>query len=125
MFRYYEEVGDMMSLDVCEVSFLNEEKVEALKPLVDQLSGLADLYKALADETRCKLLYALSLQELCVCNLAAIIESSQSNVSHHLRYLRAARLVKSRKVGRQVFYSLDDSHVEALIEQGIEHLKHI
>lgn len=104
---------------------MTEEMMRELKEDVRDLKGLAELFKAFADETRCKLLYALSVRELCVCDLAEIIGSSQSNVSHHLRYLRASRLVKSRKAGRQVFYSLDDSHVEAVIEQGIEHIRHI
>lgn len=99
--------------------------VDDIKPLVQELNGLGDLFKALADETRSKLMYALSLRELCVYHLSELLETSQSNVSHHLRYLRAARLVKYRKVGKQVFYSLDDDHVEGLIKLGIEHLNHI
>ena len=114
-----------MTIEICEVDKKCEENVEEIKPLVDKLNGLGDLFKALADETRSKLMYALSLRELCVCDLSEILSTSQSNVSHHLRYLRAAKLVKYKKVGKQVFYSLDDDHVEGLIKLGIEHLKHI
>lgn len=110
--------------DVCDEYAPHQSVVEQLKPRVNELQGLAELFKALADETRSKLLYALSLRELCVCDLAEILDTSQSNISHHLRYLRAARLVKSRREGRMVFYSLDDQHVEAIIKMGIEHLAH-
>jgi DNA-binding transcriptional ArsR family regulator len=114
-----------MTTEVCEVLSVEDEIIKEVKPKVDQLHGLSDLFKALADDTRAKLLYALSLNELCVCNLSEILDTTQSNVSHHLRYLRASRLVKSRKEGRRVYYSLDDEHVEAIIKQGIEHLNHI
>ena len=111
-FDYYEDT---------EVS----QDIDQLKAKVLELQGLAELFKALADETRSKLVYALSLQELVVGDLAEILDTTPSNVSHHLRYLRAARLVKYRKVGRRVFYSLDDDHVDGIIKLGIEHLAHI
>lgn len=112
-------------IDTCDVLSVEEELVLSIKPKVDNLHGLSELFKALADDTRAKLLYALSLSELCVCNLAEILDTSQSNVSHHLRYLRAARLVKGKRDGRRVYYSLDDDHVKGIIEMGIEHLNHI
>lgn len=112
-------------IDTCDVLSVEEELVLSIKPKVDNLHGLSELFKALADDTRAKLLYALSLSELCVCNLAEILDTSQSNVSHHLRYLRAARLVKGKRDGRRVYYSLDDDHVKGIIDMGIEHLNHI
>ncbi len=114
-----------MSLETCDILAIEEELVKKIKPKVDKLHGLSELFKAFSDDTRAKLLYALSINELCVCNMAEILDTTQSNVSHHLRYLRAQRLVKGRRMGRRVYYSLDDEHVEAIIKQGIEHLNHI
>jgi DNA-binding transcriptional ArsR family regulator len=116
---------DNKDIETCEILSVEEELVKEIKPKVDDLHGLSELFKALADDTRAKLLYALSLNEMCVCNLAEVLETTQSNVSHHLRYLRAARLVKGKKEGRRVYYSLDDDHVRGIIEMGIEHLNHI
>ncbi|MFP4457336.1 MAG: ArsR/SmtB family transcription factor [Clostridia bacterium] len=116
---------DNKEIETCDVLSIEEELVLDIKPKVDELHGLAELFKALADDTRAKLLYALSLSDLCVCNLAEILGTTQSNVSHHLRYLRAARLVKGQREGRRVYYSLDDDHVKGIIEMGIEHLNHI
>ena len=84
----------------------------------------AELFKMLGDPTRIKILYALSKREHCVCDLAAIITMGQSAVSHQLRLLRGARLVKYRKEGKMVWYSLDDEHVFSLLKQGIEHISH-
>ncbi len=88
----------------------------------EDLRRLADLFKAFADPTRVKILRALSVSELCVCDLAAIINLSQSAISHQLRLLRMARLVKFRKAGKMVYYSLDDEHVRRLIDQGLKHI---
>jgi DNA-binding transcriptional ArsR family regulator len=84
----------------------------------------AELFKMLGDPARIKILYALSKQEHCVCDLAAVVGMGQSAVSHQLRLLRGARLVKCRKEGKMVWYSLDDEHVFSLLMQGIEHINH-
>lgn len=84
---------------------------------------LAELFKALGDYTRVRILYALSEKELCVCALAEILEMSQSATSHQLRLLRAARLVRYRKDGKNVYYALDDDHVANLLKQGLEHVR--
>ncbi|MDP2858004.1 MAG: metalloregulator ArsR/SmtB family transcription factor [Bacillota bacterium] len=89
-----------------------------------EAQGLAALFRVLGDETRCKIVSALIKRELCVYEITQAAGSSVSNVSHHLRLLRAARLVKYRKEQKRVFYSLDDNHVSALISQGLEHIKH-
>jgi len=89
-----------------------------------EAQALAALFRVLGDETRCKIVSALIGRELCVHEITEAVGSSISNVSHHLRLLRAARLVKYRKEQRRVFYSLDDSHVSVLISQGLEHIKH-
>lgn len=84
---------------------------------------LAELFKALGDYTRVRILYALSIGELCVCALAEVLDMSQSAISHQLRLLRAAKLVRYRKEGKNVFYALDDDHVRNLVSQGIDHIR--
>ena len=93
-------------------------------PPLEALQDLAALFKALGDPTRVRILAALALRELCVCDLCAILDMSQSAVSHQLRLLRTARLVRFRRDGKNVFYSLDDEHVLALFAQGLEHVRH-
>lgn len=88
-------------------------------------SGLADIFKALGDATRAKIIYALLQKELCVHDLSEVLEMGQSAVSHQLRYLRNLRIVKRRKVGKTVYYSLDDHHVEQIFVQMLQHLKHV
>jgi DNA-binding transcriptional ArsR family regulator len=84
---------------------------------------LAETFKVLADPTRIRILQAISDEELCVCDIAAVVNVTQSAISHQLRILRSARLVKSRRDGKMVYYSLDDDHVRNLFEEGIRHLK--
>jgi len=84
---------------------------------------LAELFKALGDYTRVRILYALSESELCVCALADVLDMSQSAISHQLRLLRAARLVRYRKEGKNVYYALDDDHVANLLKQGLDHIR--
>ena len=85
----------------------------------------AELFKMLGDPTRIKILHALSKREHCVCDIATILAMGQSAVSHQLRLLRGARLVKFRKEGKMAWYSLDDEHVFSLLIQGIEHVNHM
>ena len=84
---------------------------------------LAELFKALGDYTRVRILFALSVNELCVCALAEVLDMSQSAISHQLRLLRAAKLVRYRKDGKNVYYTLDDDHVRNLVSQGLEHVR--
>jgi DNA-binding transcriptional ArsR family regulator len=86
--------------------------------------GLAEMFKALGDPTRIKIIYALMTQELCVHDITVLLDMGQSAVSHQLRYLRNLRIVKRRKVGKTVYYSLDDQHIEQIISQTLQHLKH-
>lgn len=110
--------------DICEVQCFDEDKVNRLKPRVAEAEGVAKIFKALADDTRAKIIHILALEdELCVCDVAAIIGSSIANTSHHLRLLRNMGLAKYRKEGKLVFYSLDDDHVRHLISAGVEHAK--
>ena len=85
---------------------------------------LAELYRALGDGTRVKILYALSLGEFCVCDISSLLGMSPSAISHQLRILRSMRLVKNRRSGRVIYYSLDDEHVLNLFEEGLKHIEH-
>lgn len=86
--------------------------------------SLADIFKVLGDKTRIKLLSLLAVEEeLCVCDIAEALHMGQSAISHQLRVLRAARLVKFHKVGKEAFYSLDDEHVVKLMNQGLDHVR--
>ena len=87
------------------------------------LCGLAEFFRIFGDCTRIRILYALSRSELCVCELAGLLGASQSAVSHQLQTLRAHRLVKYRREGKSVVYSLDDGHIFSIIAQGMEHIK--
>lgn len=89
----------------------------------EKLYELADLFKVLGDSTRVKILYALSQQEMCVCDIANLLDMTHSSISHQLRVLRQSRLVKFRKEGKTVFYSLDDSHINQIFNCGLEHIE--
>lgn len=86
--------------------------------------GLAELFGALADATRAKIVHILEHQELCTCDIAAVVGVTESGVSQHLRVLRSLRLVKSRRAGKFVYYSLDDAHISLLVQLGLTHLGH-
>ena len=86
------------------------------------LQNLADLFKVFGDPTRIRILYALSAQELCVCDIAEILQMTQSAISHQLRVLKQMHLVKFRREGKNIFYSLADEHVRLIINQGMEHV---
>ncbi|HEY7284591.1 MAG TPA: metalloregulator ArsR/SmtB family transcription factor [Vicinamibacterales bacterium] len=85
--------------------------------------ALAEIFKALGDTTRVRILDALSQSEVCVCDLAAMLGLTESAVSHQLRFLRSLRLVKSRRDGRHIYYTLADQHIVKLFEQGLEHVQ--
>ncbi len=111
----------------CEIEYIHEDKVrEAETGLIDGLSAtkLARTFQALADPTRVRIVSALIRSELCVCDIAALLGVSQSAISHQLRQMKDLRLVKSRKEGRIVYYTLDDEHISDLFERGLEHLRH-
>jgi ArsR family transcriptional regulator len=117
-----QEIVQERSADICsEYSITCREHEDELKHALIDISGLSELFRALADETRVKILHLLSQQELCVCDLAHLLEMTLPAVSHHLRLLKTMRLVRSRREGKQVFYALDDDHVLALIEVAREH----
>jgi len=110
--------------EMCEVKCLNPGKVKRIAklfPKTETLTELSDLFQLLSEPNRIKILYALSREEVCVCDLSALLGMSDSAVSHQLRLLRALRLVKSRRDGHVVYYSLLDDHVTRLLEMCMEH----
>ncbi len=111
-----------MSKDVCESYCPGYKQNEAhYQKVLLEVAGVSEIFKALSDETRTKLLYLLGEGELCVCDLADILGMSLPAVSHHLRLLRTMRLVKYRRQGKQAYYSLDDEHIVQLIRVAQEH----
>lgn len=113
-----------MDKEICQVTCVNQERVERVgrtMPTADRLAETAELFKVLGDPTRLRLLFALLQEELCVCDLAEFVEASPSAVSHQLRLLRASRLVRSRREGKLIYYRLDDDHVSRLLKEGLVH----
>ncbi len=112
-------------IEICKTTKIDPEKVETVKdkiPTNSEIMELAETFKALADPTRLKIIYALADEELCVCDLAELNGISVSGISHQLRLLRSLKLVKYRKEGKIVYYSLDDDHVRELITKAYQHL---
>lgn len=110
--------------ETCEPHDLDAEKIGRWKGKVPDTGYVVSLFKAMADQTRLSLLYFISSDEWCGHDLAALAGTSVSNVSHHLRLLRAMRLVKSRREGKRVLYSLDDEHVQRLLAEAFKHASH-
>ncbi len=104
--------------------FVNADIIEHMEN-DEQFNALANLFKIFGDVTRIKILKVLRVQEMCVHDLSKYVNMSQSAVSHQLRVLKQARLVKGIRVGKSVFYSLDDDHVKKIIDMGIEHINHL
>jgi ArsR family transcriptional regulator len=112
-------------VDCCEFMHVHEDivgKVQSEMPKDEDLSDLADFFKVFGDTTRIKILYVLFESEMCVCDIAKLLNMTQSAISHQLRVLKASRLIKYRKDGKAVFYSLADDHVRTIIDQGKEHI---
>ena len=113
-------------VDHCEACQIHEDEVKAVTdhiPNENQLYDLAEVFKVFGDSTRIKILYVLFEAELCVCDIAQLLNMTQSAISHQLRILKQNRLVKNRRDGKSVFYSLADSHVKTIISQGMEHIQ--
>ena len=97
-------------------------RVRGEMPAPEHIEKLTELFKSFGDETRMRILYALSLSDLCVCAIAELLDMEQSAISHQLKKLRQAKLVSSRREGRTVYYMLDDDHVRELVAVGFAHL---
>lgn len=113
-------------IDSCQTECVHTERVTRVREAMHAehlLLDLAEVFKLLGDHTRVRILHALSLSELCVCDIGMLLSLSSSAVSHQLRLLRAAKIVRFRKEGKNVFYSLDDEHVFNLISEGMAHVR--
>jgi len=110
---------------LCDENEIHESIINIVKKdMLDdnKFNRLSDFFKVFNDNTRLKILWALDISEMCVCDLSELLGMTKSAVSHQLSLLRQSRLVKYKKAGKNVFYSLDDSHIKQIIEQGITHL---
>ena len=116
-----------MTEPACTEAYIHQDRVQAaLVAVLDDATAvsLAETFKALSDPSRVRIVSLLAGAELCVCDLAAALDMSQSAVSHQLRTLRDLRLVHWRREGRQIFYTLDDEHVADLFQMGLDHVSH-
>ena len=113
-------------VECCDFYQIHDDVVKAVKekmPDDDDLYDLAEIFKVFGDSTRIKILYVLFEAEMCVCDIAQLLNMTQSAISHQLRILKQSKLVKNRREGKAVFYSLADGHVRSIIDQGYEHIK--
>lgn len=111
--------------ECCDVTYVHDDivrKAGEKMPEEELLKELADFYKVFGDSTRIKILCVLSEVEVCVCDLAEILGMTQSAISHQLRVLKQMKLVKNRREGKTVYYSLADDHIQTIISQGMEHI---
>ena len=116
---------DRYNADCCDLLCTHEDIIKNVRdnlPDEDTLFDLTELFRIFGDSTRIRILYVLFEAEMCVCDIAALLGMTQSAISHQLRALKSARLVKGRREGKTVFYSLADDHVKTIINQGLEHI---
>jgi DNA-binding transcriptional ArsR family regulator len=119
------KMANQEEIEHCDYMHAHEEiiaKVNQIMPDEEILYDLAELFKIFGDSTRIKILYVLFESEMCVCDIAQLLNMTQSAISHQLRALKQSKLVKYRREGKTVFYSLADSHVRTIINQGMEHV---
>ena len=117
-----------MDDELFECTVLHEDVVNEVKKKIPEdglIYDLAEFFKVFADSTRMKIIYALMENELCVCDKANIVQTTQSAISHQLRLLKQANLVKFRKEGKVVYYSLDDDHICQIVKKGREHIEEL
>lgn len=111
----------------CDCNVIHQEAVDEVlqkMPNEDTFNHLADLFKLIGDTTRCRILFALDESEMCVCDLANVLNMTKSSISHQLATLRKSEIVKCRRNGKEVYYTLDDEHIVELFEIGLEHINH-
>ncbi len=114
-------------MDICESKCINKTKVkETIQtiPHQEDIENMAEVFKALSDPSRLKIVLSLLEQEHCVCDIAVICSQTESAISHQLRILRALKIVKNRRQGKIIYYSLDDDHVTSLINISLTHIQH-
>lgn len=112
-------------IDRCDCTVIHEDIINKVRdkiPVENDLYDLAELFKVFGDTTRIRILCALTEAEMCVCDIAFLLQMTQSAISHQLRVLKQARLVRYRKDGKIVFYSLDDEHIKRIFDQGLTHI---
>ena len=112
---------------ICDCNIVHGDIVEdtiSKMPGMYMMNCVADFFKIMGDSTRCKLLFALLQNEMCVCDLANVLSMTKSSISHQLRKMKEAGMVKSRRSGKTVYYSLDDDHIVEIFKVGLEHIKH-
>ena len=118
-------MNNKSQIERCDCEVIHEDIVNYVKgkmPLEETLYDLADLFKIFGDSTRIKILWALEEVEMCVCDISFLLNMTQSAISHQLRILKQAKLVKNRKEGKIVFYSLNDEHIKQIFIQGLIHI---
>ena len=111
--------------EYCSCNVIHKEVVENVKnklPKEETLYDLAELFKVFGDSTRIKIIWSLFESEMCVCDLSVLLNISQSAISHQLRVLKSARLVKFRRAGKVIYYSLDDEHIKQIFDAGLHHI---
>ena len=114
-----------ISADRCDCEVIHNDVVNSVRakmPQEEKLYDLAELFKVFGDSTRIRILWALDEAEMCVCDIAYLLNMTQSAISHQLRVLKQAKLVRNRKEGKVVYYSLDDEHVKMIFDQGLVHI---
>ena len=117
--------GKFNSNERCDCNVIHEDVVNQVRgkmPQEENLYDLAELFKVFGDSTRIRILWALNEAEMCVCDISVLLNMTQSAISHQLRVLRQSTLVKNRKEGKIVYYSLDDDHIKSIFDQGLIHI---
>ncbi|HHU48721.1 MAG: ArsR/SmtB family transcription factor [Caldicoprobacterales bacterium] len=117
--------GPNAPIDKCDCDVIHQDIIDWVRdkmPREETLYDLAEFFKVFGDSTRIRILWALAESEMCVCDIANLLNMTQSAISHQLRVLKQAALVKSRRDGKVVYYSLDDEHVQQIIDQGMTHI---
>ena len=120
------DINNGENIAECEFKHIHQDIIETVRenmPEEDMLVDLAELFKVLGDQTRIKIIFILFKEEMCVCDIADLLDMTHSSISHQLRVLKQARLVKFRKEGKTVFYSLDDCHISQIFSCGLEHIE--
>ena len=120
------DINNGENIAECEFKHIHQDIIETVRenmPEEDILVDLAELFKVLGDQTRIKIIFILFKEEMCVCDIAELVGMTQSAISHQLRVLKQARLVKFRKEGKSVFYSLDDDHITKIFDYGLHHIE--
>ena len=118
-----EYTPDNTYIDICDVCHHHHPTLPQNPPSDEILYKLADFYKVFGDPTRIRILYALSAGELCVCDIAELLGMTQSAISHQLRVLKQSSLVKFRRDGKTVYYSMADNHISTILAQGLDHVQ--